>query len=405
MLPAAPHDSWLLAICALLSAALSVSPVGTPKPIAQGFPPAQGPPTQKLPGATYVGSEACAQCHAAEAKGSNAMARALEPAATCEILRRRPRLTFRKGPYSYRIVLRGGRSVYEVTDATGKISEPILWAFGLGGAGQTYVFQHGGSYYQSRVSFFKDIQGLDITLGAPDSVPTSLDDAIGTVITEEEARLCFGCHSTGAVSGDHLQLDRFTPGITCEGCHGPGGRHVAGIQAGSLQDAHIFNPSSLGTGDLVDFCGACHRTWLQVQLMHLTGVRNVRFQPYRLANSRCYDPDDKRISCLACHDPHRAVRRDAAFYDAKCIACHRVSGFGVRDQGSGKARSTKPESRIPIQWAGLPDQSGQSSSRVCNVGKKGCVTCHMPKYSLPGAHFRFTDHEIRIMRRDEPYPN
>jgi hypothetical protein len=28
----------------------------------------------------------------------------------------------------------------------------------------------------------------------------------------------------------------------------------------------------------------------------------------------------------------------------------------------------------------------------------------MPKVDLPGAHFKFTDHRIRIARDGEPYP-
>jgi formate-dependent nitrite reductase cytochrome c552 subunit len=39
------------------------------------------------------------------------------------------------------------------------------------------------------------------------------------------------------------------------------------------------------------------------------------------------------------------------------------------------------------------------------VAKANCVTCHMPKIELPGAHARFTDHQIRIARAGEPYPN
>jgi hypothetical protein len=29
----------------------------------------------------------------------------------------------------------------------------------------------------------------------------------------------------------------------------------------------------------------------------------------------------------------------------------------------------------------------------------------MPKIELPGAHFNFTDHRIRIVREGAPYPN
>ena len=29
----------------------------------------------------------------------------------------------------------------------------------------------------------------------------------------------------------------------------------------------------------------------------------------------------------------------------------------------------------------------------------------MPKYELPGAHSKFSDHYIRIVKSGEPYPN
>ncbi len=306
------------------------------------------------------------------------MAHALEPAADGDILRAHPRLSFRSGRYSYQIVRERGLSVYSVSDGVREIREPILWAFGKGEAGQTYVFQHDGSYYQSRVSFFKDVQGLDITLGAPRKDPESLDRAAGDAMTAWEARLCFGCHATAAVSGLHLQVENLIPGITCEGCHGPGGEHVSTIEAVNLESLKMFNPGTLSTGDLADFCGSCHRSSVQVQLMRVQGVENVRFQPYRLSKSRCYDRDDHRISCLACHNPHQERNRDAGFYDAKCLECH-------------QSRS----GAIP---------TGDQKKAACPVGTDRCVTCHMPKCELPGGHFKFTDHWIRVVKRNEAYP-
>src|SRR2546422_1149727 len=52
---------------------------------------------------------------------------------------------------------------------------------------------------------------------------------------------------------------------------------------------------SLKPDDLADFCGACHRTSVQVQVMDIRDVANVRFQPYRLEKGRCWNPDDSRI--------------------------------------------------------------------------------------------------------------
>ena len=114
------------------------------------------------------------------------------------------------------------------------------------------------------------------------------------------------------------------------------------------------------------------------------GVVNVRFQPYRLALSRCYDQGDPRISCLACHNPHKNDQPDPAFFDAKCLACHPSSV------------EKKPPAASP---------SRTRIAHACRVGKQLCVSCHMPKYEIPGSHFRFTDHDIRVVREGESYPN
>jgi len=58
-------------------------------------------------------------------------------------------------------------------------------------------------------------------------------------------------------------------------------------------------------------------------------------------------------------------------YDPKCQACH---------------------------------QQGKTGAKTCPVSKSKCVTCHMPKIELPGGHYKFSDHRIRIVRPNEPYP-
>ncbi len=283
------------------------------------------------------------------------------------------------GRYSYQITCEGGSCAYSVSDGTSRISVPILWAFGSGNAGQTYIFRHNGEFIQSRVSFYSEIRGLDATLGSAGYTPKTLDDALGAVIDSSEAPECLGCHTTGAISegkltaGTHPKL-----GISCESCHGPGAQHIAASSAGRHAQPDIFNPAILSAGDLEDFCGACHRTWMQVQLMGIRDARNVRFQPYRLQNSRCWDAEDLRISCVACHDPHGKLEKNPAFYDAKCLACH-----------SSMAKA-QPRERFP--------------GPACSVSSHDCVTCHMPKVGLPGSHFKFSDHWIRIARAGEPYP-
>src|SRR5258706_6983399 len=192
-------------------------------------------PMHELANVGYVGSAACAECHAALAamRLANPMSRALEPADSCNVLKAHPRLAFRNGTYNYQIVREGNRSSYTISDGVNSVSEPILFCFGQGKAGQTYVFQHKGVFYESRVSYYQEIQDLDFTILHPHSLPQSLEEGLGRPMTIEAAQGCFACHSTAAVRGGQLQIDHLTAGVTCEGCHGPGEKHIAAIKTGS----------------------------------------------------------------------------------------------------------------------------------------------------------------------------
>jgi hypothetical protein len=307
------------------------------------------------------------------------MARALEPGAAAAILRQQPKLTFRAGPYQYEIARKGEQSIYTVTDGKETLSFPIVYAFGLGHAGQTYILQGKDALYESRLSYYNEIQGLDITLGQARELPATLAEAAGRVMSKDETRQCFSCHSTGGVQEGKLNPAEITPGISCETCHGPGSDHIAlmsGNPKSKIQNpksSGIFHPGKLGGDDLSqEFCGACHRSVSEIMAQpQAGGLGNVRFQPYRIFNSKCYS-DDRRISCIGCHNVHEPLKQDAAYYAAKCAACH------------------APKSEAAL--------------RLCKVETKNCTSCHMPKVELPGAHFKFTDHRIRIVKAGEPYP-
>jgi hypothetical protein len=120
----------------------------------------------------------------------------------------------------------------------------------------------------------------------------------------------------------------------------------------------------------------------------LGGINNVRFQPYRLFNSRGHDPKDAHFACIACHDPHADLQRGDIIYDSKCTTCHATSG-------AGKPPADAPQTRR---------RSMPSAHKSCPIGNDRCVSCHMPKVELRGAHFQFTDHRIRIVRPGAPYP-
>ena len=89
-----------------------------------------------------------------------------------------------------------------------------------------------------------------------------------------------------------------------------------------------------------------------------------------LEQSRCWGNGDARLTCVACHDVHKPRVQDAAFYDKVCLGCHSAAS----DAQKGRAHAIG----------------------TCKVSKHDCVTCHMPKYTIPSMHTAFTDHKIAV---------
>lgn len=330
----------------------------------------------------------CGTCHTAQAatQPDTSMARALQLPSADPLFKTHPKLTLQQAGYSYTIERRGEDVTYSVTDGKETVSLPIKWAFGVGS--QTFVLERDGHLYESFVSYYPVIDGLDTTMGDQRVHPETVLQAMGRELSMGEAQGCFGCHTTGAVSGHELHLDALQPGVRCEHCHIGAGDHLQAISQGKL-DSVPPKLKQLSPEDLSNFCGQCHRSWETVVKGHLFGKVDVRFQPYRLANSKCFDGVDQRISCVACHDPHQEIVRNEKAYDVKCLACH--STGAKPSAGMLAISAAQPANRVEM--------------KTCPVAKSDCVSCHMPKTQLPGGHMIFADHDIRIVRPGDPYPN
>lgn len=333
-------------------------------------------PGVATPRQVHSGSNACASCHAeGKTQPHTSMGQALETVEQCKVLIERPLLTATVGRYSYRIDRKGDQSEYSVTDGVDSITAQIRWAMGASSSiGQTYILEKDGELYESRVSYYREMKALAPTLGSANSVPANLREALGRLMTREDKLSCFGCHSTNAVSNRQFTPEKLLPGVQCNHCHEGSDSHLLSIVQfgeGAASDIPKSMSAGLAAEKVSNFCGQCHRTWAEIVMQPNLGVGNVRFQPYRLAGSKCYDADDPRISCLACHDPHQELVSEAIDYDSKCQACHK---------------------------------GGKPGAKSCRVAKMNCASCHMPKTELPGAHYKFSDHRIRIVKPNERYP-
>jgi hypothetical protein len=329
---------------------------------------------------------ACAKCHVEGlTQPTTYMAHALESVEKCSVLQAHPLITATIGKYSYRIETKGDKSVYSVTDGSDTVSMDIAWAMGASSAmGQTYILQKDGQLFESRVSWFRQRDGLDVTMGSQDHPPSSLAEAAGRLMHTDDKLRCFGCHSTHAAEGHQLTLEKLIPGVQCAHCHQGVQAHLDAALAGSHDlapppDLHKLIARS--AEQTSNFCGQCHRTWAEIAMQPSMGIGNIRFQPYRLTGSKCFDPDDPRIGCLACHNPHHDFGPKQVNFDSKCLACH---------------AGGKPD--------GVKKVAAKPGAKACPVATENCVSCHMPKLDLPGAHYQFTDHRIRIVKPGAPYP-
>jgi len=168
--------------------------------------------------------------------------------------------------------------------------------------------------------------------------------------------------------------------VSCEACHGPGLAHAAAMKTDTSTQLQIVSPARFKPAKAVDFCGACHGSPRDVVLAGTVGRMTVRFPAYRLVKSRCWGTNgDARLTCFACHDPHQPLQRDAAAYDVACLRCH----------ANGGAAS----------------ENSRAHQAACPVAKSQCTSCHMPKVNIAEMHYDFTDHNIRIVKANAPFPD
>lgn len=344
---------------------------------AAGWWPTKGTPSLR----EFVGPGACTKCHAeiAASQQKTPMFNAARRPSDLPRLQQRGRLSFSDEIYDYIFLPGLSETKISVKDKTSAVSATVGWVFGADA--QTYVLKQNDVYLESRLSYYPGRGGLDITPGHKAAAPGNISQALGDPVDREVIRRCFGCHSTASTTAGNFDPEHAVLGVTCEACHGPGLQHVTAKEIAPDQSAAgtMLNPERLSPVDSVDFCGACHRTPVDVAVFmprHM-GISSIRLQPYRLERSLCWGASgDPRITCMACHDPHKPLVQDSTAYDAKCLKCH-------AELGSPPSATLEP---------------------ACTVGTKDCVSCHMPKFEIPNVHATFTDHFIRVVRPGAKFP-
>lgn len=340
-------------------------------------------------GADFVGSRACAGCHAAiyGAYLQTPMAHSSGRAGTSGTKERFEHPEFRdsRGAFSYRTGVEGGKYYFDFFQQ--RSNQPVQgrryleYFVGSGAAAHSYLLSVDGFLYEAPVAYYSNSGSWKAAPGyASNDYP---------YLTRPVLPGCLGCHASGIqqIPGtpNRYQSPAFREGgVACERCHGPGSEHIASGKP-------MINPAKLAPVERDSICGQCHLAGeIRVaktgkdDLAFVAGgrltdaltvfVRAGAAAPMRvtshvenLAQSACKRASGDKLWCGTCHDPHAVPDRteQAAYYRGKCLNCHQTSDCGA------------------------PQSSRQANG-------DDCAACHMP-HNPPSDvdHVVFTDHSIR----------
>jgi len=377
--------------------------------------------------AAWVGSPACANCHADEwgAWQPSQHARAMQPATDSTVLGDFDNTSLRIAGVTTTFFRRGGRFMVRTDGPDGRPAEfEFSHTFGVEPLQQYLIPMPGGRLQSFGIAWDSrtmDQGGQRWFSLSPDHPPAAGDPFHWTGYQQSWNHQCADCHSTNLRKGWNDSTASYTTtwseiSVGCEACHGPGSNHLAWAQAGETGGAAsryrnlglgvrlderrgvswAADPSSgkptrsapRTTEREIDVCARCHarRGQLTDAIRPgdplLDGFRpaviepglyypdgQIREEVYTWGSflqSRMYSAG---VTCSDCHEPHGGKLRAPGAQ--VCARCHASGQYATTDHHLHK-----------------PDGSGAD-----------CVACHMPTVSYMVVDPRH-DHAFRVPRPD-----
>jgi len=380
--------------------------------------------------ASFVGSEACAGCHQAEARlwRTSQHKHAMDHATDAAV-----RGDFNDARFTYfdvtsRFFRKDGKFFVETDGADGKLAVfEIKYTFGVDPLQQYLIEFPDGRIQALSIAWDtrpKDKGGQRWFHLYPDENIRHGDVLHWTKLNQNWNFMCAECHSTGVRKNYDAAQDRFATtwaeiSVGCEACHGAGSRHAA--WARSQQSWLSFTrDNDPAKGLLIDFgerrnvtwsihpqtgnatrsaapgtlrtevetCGLCHarrsefsEAWVPGHWLSDTHVVSalargpysadgqMRDEVYNYGSFKQSKMFAKGVTCSDCHDPHSAALRASG--DGVCLQCH--------DGG---------------KYAAVTHTNHAAATPALT-----CASCHMPERTYMVVDRRH-DHSFRIPRPD-----
>jgi len=364
---------------------------------AAGQPPREAPTTDAA-GVAFVGSEACAACHAPEHElwSDSHHRHAMEPMSEASVLGDFGEARFSRGGEELLFHRRDGRYFVRATAADGTASEiELLYTFGWAPLQQYLVAGPGGRLQAFDVAWDGEA-GRWFDLNAGETPPPG-DPLHWAGLLQNWNFTCADCHSTALRRNYDEATDSFATTwsevtLGCESCHGAGGAHLAwaaGDDPARAADAakglQVLFPAPDGAwafqGDEaiarwegeprgqaeLAACGPCHAHRRVIAEALSADVSLLDAYLPALLDPGLYRPDGRQeaevyilgsflqsrmaaagVTCSDCHDPHSGLLK--AEGNALCAQCHQPAVFDTPAH-----HRHQPETEAAL-----------------------CVSCHMP---------------------------
>jgi Flp pilus assembly protein TadD len=386
-------------------------------------------PTTAAPAATatFVGREACANCHGEEEKrwkGSHHDL-AMQEATPATVLGNFANATFTHFGVTTTFFRRDGKYFVRTDGPDGQLHEyPIAYTFGVEPLQQYLIPFPGGRLQALNVvwdSRPKKEGGQRWFHLYPKEEVGHADPLHWTGPYQNWNFMCSECHSTNVRKGWNPASKTYSTtwselDVSCESCHGPGSAHVAWAEAaltgkGNPDDpdkrlAVVLRDPAKASWDIdpktglarrsvprtsqaeIETCARCHARRSVVAAAYVYGQPLLQtHRPALLEEGLYFDDGQIRdevyeygsflqskmhasgVSCTDCHDPHGLKVKGGA--DRVCMSCHLAEKF---------------------------DTPAHHHHAASSAGAR-CVGCHMPTRDYMVVHARH-DHSFRIPRPD-----
>ena len=371
-----------------------------------------GPAVDTTP--TFVGSQACRDCHKQEYdkwKGSH-HERAMDVATDQTVLGDFGDAVFEHLGVTSRFFRRDGKFFVRTTGPGGEMGDfEITHTFGWYPL-QQYLIPFPGGRLQC-LPLAWDVRNKRWYHLYPDQRIDPRDWLYWTNNAQNWNAMCAECHSTDLRKNYEPATDTYQTAwseisVGCEACHGPGSDHVSWAELPEMGRPETANAaltvrtSQLGARQQIELCAPCHSRRISLgDNIH----RHADFLDYaipQLLTEGLYFADgqildevyvygsfmqskmyDRQVRCSDCHDVH-AIKRIKKGNDL-CLQCHKAALYDTKAHHFHK---TPGEAGEPIK--------STSGDILFEVGSGAqCEQCHMPGRNYMGIDYR-PDHSFRI---------